>query len=275
VRQKFTSKERDNETGLDYFIHRYYSSAQGRFISADPDNAGGDVKRPQSWNGYAYVDNTPLTSTDPLGLWKQVDCTSGNGKCWEAEKGDSIGSLAKLLNVSSKKLNAFFQKPGVESGQVYDVSGFGRGNIPTSRDQGPTFVQVFLVSQPVDASAEFRRKANNILRILSGNLENCHCQAGIFYPGGFGPLEELGAIRFTGTPGVTMSHGARHLLEIGMSPEVVENAIIQDVRGIQATASRTGQFWSEVEVNGHKFRYRAYTQADGKTNIGTYYEVPK
>jgi hypothetical protein len=31
VRQKFTSKERDNETGLDYFINRYYSSTQGRF----------------------------------------------------------------------------------------------------------------------------------------------------------------------------------------------------------------------------------------------------
>src|SRR4029079_3652999 len=36
VRQHFTSKERDIETGLDYFINRYFSSAQGRFISTDP-----------------------------------------------------------------------------------------------------------------------------------------------------------------------------------------------------------------------------------------------
>jgi RHS repeat-associated protein len=36
LRQKFTRKERDVETGLDYFIHRYYSSTQGRFTSADP-----------------------------------------------------------------------------------------------------------------------------------------------------------------------------------------------------------------------------------------------
>ncbi len=36
VRQKFTSKERDIETGLDYSINRYYSSTQGRFTSADP-----------------------------------------------------------------------------------------------------------------------------------------------------------------------------------------------------------------------------------------------
>jgi RHS repeat-associated protein len=35
VRQKFTSKERDNETGLDYFGVRYYASTQGRFTGVD------------------------------------------------------------------------------------------------------------------------------------------------------------------------------------------------------------------------------------------------
>jgi RHS repeat-associated protein len=36
VRQHFTQKERDNETGLDYFGARYYTSTQGRFSGADP-----------------------------------------------------------------------------------------------------------------------------------------------------------------------------------------------------------------------------------------------
>jgi RHS repeat-associated protein len=40
VRQQFTSKERDNETGLDYFVARYYSSTQGRFTSPDEFRAG-------------------------------------------------------------------------------------------------------------------------------------------------------------------------------------------------------------------------------------------
>jgi hypothetical protein len=31
LRQKFTRKERDIETGLDYFLARYYTSMQGRF----------------------------------------------------------------------------------------------------------------------------------------------------------------------------------------------------------------------------------------------------
>jgi RHS repeat-associated protein len=43
VREKFTSKERDAETGLDYFGARYFSSDQGRFTS--PDRPQVDRKR--------------------------------------------------------------------------------------------------------------------------------------------------------------------------------------------------------------------------------------
>lgn len=35
-----TSKERDAETGLDYFLARYYSGAQGRFTSPDEFTSG-------------------------------------------------------------------------------------------------------------------------------------------------------------------------------------------------------------------------------------------
>ena len=39
----FTSKERDAETGLDYFGARYMSAAQGRFTSPDPLMASANV----------------------------------------------------------------------------------------------------------------------------------------------------------------------------------------------------------------------------------------
>jgi RHS repeat-associated protein len=42
VRQKFTRKERDVETGLDYFLARYFSSTQGRFTSPDEFTGGPD-----------------------------------------------------------------------------------------------------------------------------------------------------------------------------------------------------------------------------------------
>ena len=37
---RFTGKERDSETGLDFFEARYYSSAQGRFTSPDEFTGG-------------------------------------------------------------------------------------------------------------------------------------------------------------------------------------------------------------------------------------------
>ena len=68
VRQQFTAKERDDETGLDYFGARYYASVQGRFTSADPIHFQKEmVGDPQRFNLYAYVRNNPLRFIDPTG----------------------------------------------------------------------------------------------------------------------------------------------------------------------------------------------------------------
>jgi RHS repeat-associated protein len=68
IRQKLTRKERDIETGLDYFWARHYSSAQGRFITVDPLMASAKTGDPQTWNRYAYVVNNPLRYVDPDGM---------------------------------------------------------------------------------------------------------------------------------------------------------------------------------------------------------------
>lgn len=128
VRQKFTQKERDIETGLDYFIHRYYSSTQGRFVSPDLLFADQWEEDPQSWNLYTYVGNSPLNSTDPFGLWKKVDCDNG-GQCWESDRADdTYESLAKLVGsgfVNGKNLAEYFQGQAIELGKVFDTSGAG------------------------------------------------------------------------------------------------------------------------------------------------------
>ena len=83
VRQKFTQQERDNETGLDYFGARYYSSAMGRFTSPDPLLSSGRSTRPQSWNRYSYVLNRPLSLIDPTGLdWGLSTWYDENEKQW-------------------------------------------------------------------------------------------------------------------------------------------------------------------------------------------------
>jgi RHS repeat-associated protein len=62
-----TQKERDDETGLDYFEARYYSSAQGKFTGPDDFLNDTCVADPASWNLYSYVRNNPLKFIDPTG----------------------------------------------------------------------------------------------------------------------------------------------------------------------------------------------------------------
>jgi len=64
----FTGKERDTESGNDYFGARYYASSMGRFMSPDPMGiASGSLTNPQSLNLYSYVLNNPLIGIDPDG----------------------------------------------------------------------------------------------------------------------------------------------------------------------------------------------------------------
>ncbi len=66
---KFTGKERDAESGLDYFGARYNTSSLGRFMSPDSSPKGIAPGDPQSWNLYSYVRNRPTRSIDVGGNW--------------------------------------------------------------------------------------------------------------------------------------------------------------------------------------------------------------
>ena len=69
---KFTGKERDSETGNDYFGARFYTSSFGRFMSPDWSAKVEPVPyakldNPQSLNLYAYAGNNPESVFDPDG----------------------------------------------------------------------------------------------------------------------------------------------------------------------------------------------------------------
>ncbi len=53
-------------TGLTRLGARDYDPALGRFLSVDPVH---DLADPQQWNPYAYANNTPVTMSDPTGLY--------------------------------------------------------------------------------------------------------------------------------------------------------------------------------------------------------------
>lgn len=69
---KFTSQEKDSETGLYNYNARTYDPDLGRFLT--PDTIVPDPENPQSLNRYSYVLNNPLMYTDPSGhsFWTDV-----------------------------------------------------------------------------------------------------------------------------------------------------------------------------------------------------------
>jgi RHS repeat-associated protein len=103
---KFTGKERDSESGLDYFGARHHASAMGRFMTSDPIHI---MKQkfadPQQWNMYAYVRNNPLRFTDPTGMYTCTDknkCTSRQYKAFEKARQNDLGSKDPAVVAAAK-----------------------------------------------------------------------------------------------------------------------------------------------------------------------------
>ncbi len=71
---KFTTYERDSETGGDYALNRQYAANRARFDQPDPYGGSYDVADPQSFNRYAYVQNDPVNFVDPSGLRMIMVC---------------------------------------------------------------------------------------------------------------------------------------------------------------------------------------------------------
>ena len=91
----FTGKERDVETGLDYFGARYLSSAQGRFTSPDAPFGAQKSEIPQTWNLYTYGRNNPLYFVDPDGRQELGPmCSDGNQQCMD-RVGQGTGEVLK------------------------------------------------------------------------------------------------------------------------------------------------------------------------------------
>jgi RHS repeat-associated protein len=126
--QRFTSKERDAETGLDYFGARYYSSPQGRFNTTDPNPVTKEnFVNPQRWNLFVYVNNNPLAAADPSG---------GDG---EGKGGDKVISVFLVFQASQRDTTASGAREGGPGWAGLKDSAAKNGyqlNIYGSRDLG-------------------------------------------------------------------------------------------------------------------------------------------
>ena len=82
-----TGKERESESGLDYFGARYYGSALERWTSPDRPQVDQHADAPQSWNLYPYVRNDPLRFIGPMGTTLTVS------QGWDQAQQDLCGIL--------------------------------------------------------------------------------------------------------------------------------------------------------------------------------------
>ncbi|MBT9331496.1 RHS repeat-associated core domain-containing protein, partial [Paracidobacterium acidisoli] len=130
----FTGKERDTESGNDFFNARYYSSSMGRFLSPDPILQN-DLRllNPQRWNKYVYVINNPLILTDPTGKdAAYVDFSKSAG-------GAGHAGLLSIRSNGTATYSAFMPEgsaaayaPGKVQTQDLDVTvQFGANGLPT------------------------------------------------------------------------------------------------------------------------------------------------
>jgi len=122
VRSRYTGKERDTESGNDYFGARYYASSMGRFMSPDPENFGANIMNPQSWNMYSYAMNNPLINVDPDGR----ECVWDDGSYDSKDDADS-GSADKCGGLGG----TWISNDVFENSQYYrgDWSGDANGTL--------------------------------------------------------------------------------------------------------------------------------------------------
>ena len=98
---QYTGRENDG-TGLYYYRARYYSPALQRFISEDPIGFAGGI------NFYAYVENDPISYSDPLGLQKRSLPQGAKTKCYGTDDcptlGEKMANGARLVTRRARQL---------------------------------------------------------------------------------------------------------------------------------------------------------------------------
>jgi RHS repeat-associated protein len=161
----FTGKERDTESGNDYFGARYYASTMGRWLSPDWSAKYEPVPyakldNPQTLNLYAYVLNNPLTHFDPDGhacdsLWH---CAQGFLNAVEVKVSASLGSQGSVQwGVAKAEYHATFA--GVEGksglgGGIKDASVTTGVGASASASAGPANCSVSVKAEAKASTAD-------------------------------------------------------------------------------------------------------------------------
>ena len=101
---KFTGKERDQETGYDYFGARYYDSRIGRWLQTELL-----YNKYLQFSLYQYGLLNPMILKDIDGKWIPEYNSKDNSITVKAEEGDTDEDLALQLGISMEQFNKIYQ----------------------------------------------------------------------------------------------------------------------------------------------------------------------
>jgi len=185
---RFTGKERDAESGNDYFGARYYASTMGRFLSPDWSAKEEPVPyakldNPQTLNLYQYMENNPLGGVDPDGhcdvcmqllteAATSVSIYLGNHPEVAAAVDQFTGSLGVKLSVGAGR--TFLDSGGAKVGASVSLTSEARLNGTSSTSvQGTVAASVNGVGVQANGTAALEKNGSavNPLKNLGGNAK--------------------------------------------------------------------------------------------------------
>jgi RHS repeat-associated protein len=251
IGSRSTGKERDSESGLDYFGARYFGSALGRFTSPDP--LPGWANDPQSWNMYAYGRNNPLKYTDPDGETYRV-CDSNGQNCNDLSDAD-FENEQKSSQGNGEHFN---------NGSLYHYDSNG------GRVNDGTYNQTDVDIDPAVASA-FRTAGVQSSAQLNAFMRDAAMTAagGLVFSGAAAAITEL-APAAEGLPMLrqvaevlsnnSLKHIAKHLEEFqALDPSMTMDKIIAIGTEVAQTGSQVAgnAFTKTVQIGGQEVTVRA------------------
>ena len=164
--RKFTGKERDTESGLDYFGARYNSSAMGRWMSPDPINLTSArlVNPGNTLNKYVYGANNPLKYIDRDGeditvFYRPAGAGATNfGHLFIGAFNQKTGQVGFLDYYPKRGTDSLGRGPGT----------FNNGNMQDRASQADQFATLTIRTTPEEA----QKVLNLIDKLKSGSAQD-------------------------------------------------------------------------------------------------------